>query len=146
MNFIKKICFLGLGCTGLICSFSLHAERLGIHCWRQQPFNHIFCFEVDNLNNQYFSLIGEDIIIGEGRYPVSGSAVFDATNGVYRLEFTQNLGNTFVFENTATIDSNLNGQWNDDGGNSGDFLYLGPGPLTPETIEAQVSTRRNKRS
>lgn len=142
MRFFKY--FLGLGSICLV--IGVQAESLGIHCWRQQPFSHIFCFEVDNLNNQYFSLIGEDIVLGEGRYPVSGSAVFDADNNVYRLEFTQNLGNTFVFENAATLDNDLNGQWTDDGGNSGAFLYLGPGPLSPETIEAQASTRRNKRS
>jgi len=117
------------------------ANTLGIHCWRQEPFSHVLCFEVEEIKARYYSLIGEDIVPAEARYPVRGSALFDETHEVFRLEFTQNLGGTFVFENSVTLDKNtLNGTWSDDSGSSGDFSYLGAGP-----VEVSPTPRLSKR-
>jgi hypothetical protein len=120
------------------------ADTLGTHCWQQTPFAHVLCFEVNNVNGRYFSLLGENIV-EEVSYPVNGSALLDAKNNKFRLSFTQNLGGTFVFENAVTLDPNtLSGQWTDDGGNSGDFQYLGIGPLDSEKI-TELTTRRAKK-
>jgi len=119
------------------------ADSLGTHCWQQTPFAHILCFEVNDVNGRYFSLIGENMT-ENASYPVDGSALFDNNNGVFRLSFTQNLGDTFVFENAVTIDTTLSGTWTDDGGNSGEFQYLGIGPLDPEKIKA-ILTRTTKK-
>lgn len=113
----------------ILCIFTLPitvlAESLGTHCWRQDPTLHILCFEVD-MQGKYIALLGEDIIPGEARYPVRGTALFDESNDVYRIEFTQNLGGINVFENAATLDKNtLSGPWTDDGGENGTFQYLG---------------------
>lgn len=125
-------------------STPIFAESLGIHCWQQQPYNHAFCFDVNNTNGRYFSLIGENIIPTEGTYPLQGSALLDDTINQFRLEFTQNLGGTLVYENTATVDvESLNGSWQDDAGNEGDFQYLGVGPLDTEQLQA-LSTRSKK--
>lgn len=127
MNFVNKCLlssFLSMIPLGVI------ADSLGIHCWQQNPVAHILCFEVDVIQGRYYSLIGEDMLPKEARYPVRGSALFDEFHDVFRLEFTQNLGGAFVFENSVTLDKQtLNGTWNDDSGSSGNFLYLGPGPL-----------------
>ncbi len=128
---------------GLIISTSVTAQvddSLGNHCWQQAPFSQIICFEV-NANGQYFSLIGENIVDGK-HYPLNGSALLDKQANQFRMSFTQNLGGEQVFENTVTLDpATLSGTWNDDGGNSGEFQYLGVGPLAPEKIET-VTTRR----
>ena len=117
------------------------AKSLGTHCWQQAPFAHIVCFEVNKVNEQYFSLLGENII-KEATYPVMGSALYDNNNNVYRLSFTQNLGDTFVFENAVTLDpKTLSGSWTDDGGNVGEFQYLGIAPLNPNKIK-EITTRR----
>ncbi|MEK8016887.1 MAG: hypothetical protein VSS75_008460, partial [Candidatus Parabeggiatoa sp.] len=61
---------------------------------------------------------------------------------VYRLSFTQNMGDTFVFENAVSLDpTTLKGTWTDDGGNAGEFQYLGLAPLDPEQLKA-ITTRR----
>ena len=119
-----------LGSTLVLVSPNLIAENLGIYCWRQEPLSHVLCFAVEVIQGRYYSLIGEDLLPQEARYPVRGSALFDEFHGLFRLEFTQNLGGAFVFENSVTLDQHtLNGTWNDDSGSSGNFLYLGPGPL-----------------
>jgi hypothetical protein len=115
---------------------SVMAASIGTHCWEQQPFSHVFCFDANDLNGRYYSLVGEDIIPGEATYPVRGSALFDSQKGVLRVEFTQNLGQSYVFENTCILDaSSLSGTWSDNGGNAGNFHYLGTGPLTLEQIK-----------
>jgi hypothetical protein len=122
------------------------AESLGTHCWQQQPFVHIICFEVDNINGRYFSLIGEDITPEKNTYPLRGSALFDTSKDAFRLEFTQNLGSTSVFENTALLNKEtLSGEWTDDGGNSGEFNYLGVGPLAQEVIDQLIPQNRSKK-
>ncbi|OQW93283.1 MAG: hypothetical protein BWK79_11945 [Beggiatoa sp. IS2] len=124
---------------------SVWAESLGIHCWQQQPFAHIICFEVNNVNGRYFSAIGEDIAPAGSTYPLRGSALFDASKDAFRLEFTQNLGDTSVFENAVILDKDtLSGTWTDDGGNSGEFKYLGVGPLAPEVISQLLPQNRSK--
>lgn len=121
----------------------VRAESLGTYCWEQAPFAHIFCFDVE-AKGQYFSLTGEDIAKA-ARYPIGGTALFDIANNVYRLEFTQNLGNIEVYENTAEIDPlTLNGTWTDDGGNSGEFKHLGMGPLGEDKIN-ELTNRRAPR-
>jgi len=120
--------------------FSAIAESLGTHCWQQAPFTHIVCFEV-NGSGQYFSLIGENIVDGIS-YPIDGSALLDKSTNQFRMSFTQNLGGALVFENTVTLEpTTLSGTWSDDGGNDGEFQYLGVGPLAPEKIKS-ISTRR----
>ncbi len=117
------------------------ASSIGTHCWEQAPFAQILCFDVNDVNGRYFSLIGENIV-KEATYPVDGTALFDNNNNVFRISFTQNLGQNFVFENAVTIDpATLSGTWNDDGGNSGDFQYLGVAPLDPEKIKG-ITTRK----
>ncbi len=125
--------------------FPAMAGSLGTHCWQQAPFAHVICFDVNDINGHYFSLIGENMI-EDASYPVNGAALFDTNNNVFRVTFTQNLGGNFVFENAVTIDpSTLNGTWTDDGGNSGDFQYLGAGPLDPNKIKALTKNRANKK-
>lgn len=141
----KHICLLTLGLAQIGLTTTLSAESLGTHCWQQQPFNHAFCFEVNNTNGKYFSLIGENIIPEEGTYPLQGSALYDGKIDKFRLEFTQNLGDTLVYHNTATVDTeNLNGNWQDDAGNQGDFHYLGNEPLNADQLK-ELSTRSNKK-
>jgi hypothetical protein len=121
------------------------ADTIGTHCWQQAPFAHVLCFDINNVNGRYFSLIGENIV-EDASYPVNGSALFDEKNNKFRLSFTQNLGSTFVFENAVTLDtSTLTGQWTDDGGNSGDFQYLGIGPLDSEKLKELLTTPRTKK-
>lgn len=142
MNLIKS--FAGFTLLS-IATISTYAEDLGTHCWQQQPYDHIFCFAVNKVNEKYFSLIGENIIPNEAVYPIDGSAIFDHINQVFRMEFTQNLGESLVFENTTQIDQKtLNGTWRDDGGNQGTFHYLGSGPLSEESIQA-IATRSTKK-
>lgn len=121
------------------------AKSLGIHCWLQSPVNQILCFEVNDINGKYYSLIGEDI--GEkDHYPVSGSALFDENNQIYRLEFTQNQGNINVFENAITLNTTtLSGNWTDDSGNEGEFQYLGTGPLDPDQIKTLTKPRAKEK-
>ncbi len=129
----------------MITAFPTYAEDLGTHCWQQQPYNHVFCFAVNKVNEKYFALIGENIIPNEAIYPVDGAGLFDDINNIFRIEFTQNLGESLVFENTAKISKEtLNGTWRDDGGNQGDFQYLGVGPLSAEQIQ-NLATRSTKR-
>ena len=121
------------------------AMSLGVHCWLQTPENHILCFEINDINGKYYSLIGEDI--GEqAHYPVSGSALLDETNQIYRLEFTQNQGSIYVYENTITLNTtNLSGNWTDDKGNEGEFQYLGTGPLDPDQIKTLTKPRAKRK-
>jgi hypothetical protein len=120
------------------------ASSIGTHCWEQAPFAQIICFDVNNVNKRYFSLIGENIA-NEATYPVDGSALLDMNNNVFRISFTQNLGQNFVFENAVTINpATLSGTWSDDGGNSGDFKYLGVAPLDPEKMKS-ITTRKISR-
>jgi hypothetical protein len=124
---------------------TVQAESLGIHCWQQQPFVHIICFEIDNVNGRYFSAIGEDIAPEGGTYPLRGSALFDASKDAFRLEFTQNLGESSVFENAVVLHKEtLSGTWSDDGGNSGEFKYLGVGPLAQDVINQLIPQNRSK--
>lgn len=120
------------------------AKSLGTHCWLQSPVNQILCFEVTDVNDKYYSLIGEDI--GEkAHYPVNGSGLFDEDNQIYRLEFTQNHGNINVYENAITLNpTTLDGNWTDDSGNEGEFQYLGTGPLDSDQIKT-LTKRRAKR-
>lgn len=123
----------------------VYAEDLGTHCWQQQPYNQLFCFAVNKVNEKYFSLIGENIIPNEAVYPIDGAGLFDEINGVFRIEFTQNLAESLVFENTAQINQEtLSGTWRDDGGNQGNFQYLGTGPLSSEKIQ-ELATRSTKK-
>ena len=142
MKILKRLLVLN---TILLMPSLAVADSLGTHCWQQTPFTHILCFEANDVNGRYFSLIGENIT-ENASYPVNGSALFDNNKGVFRLSFTQNLGDTFVFENAVTIDTTLNGTWTDDGGNAGEFQYLGIGPLDPEKIKSILrrSTRNKK--
>jgi hypothetical protein len=98
-----KTFWLFLNGIMLIMPITVMADNLGTHCWQQVPFAQVFCFEVNNVNGRYFSLLGENIIEG-ATYPVDGSALLDQNNNVFRLSFTQNLGNTLVFENAVSID------------------------------------------
>ena len=140
----KQLLLLSLSLTQISLSASLSAESLGTHCWQQQPYNQAFCFDVNNTNGKYFSLIGENIVPEEGTYPVQGAALLDEKISQFRLEFTQNLGGTLVYENTATINiENLSGDWRDDAGNEGNFQYLGTGPLDENQLKA-LSTRSKK--
>jgi len=119
----------------------LVAGSLGSHCWQQVPFAQVICFEVNDVNGRYFSLIGETIV-SDAKYPIDGSALFDDNKQLFRLSFTQNLGDIYVFENAVSIDpTSLSGTWTDDGGNSGEFQYLGLAPLEPEQLKA-ITTRR----
>ena len=127
----------------IIMPFPVLADSLGTHCWQQEPFSHIICFEV-NGKGQYFSLVGENIV-DETNYPIDGSALLDKSTGQFRMSFTQNLGGALVFENTVVLDpTTLNGTWSDDGGNEGEFQYLGIGPLDFEKIKT-ITTRRAKK-
>jgi hypothetical protein len=129
------------------------ATSLGVHCWLQKPENHILCFEVNDINGKYYSLNGEDIsettsedISQTVRYPVAGSALFDETKQVYRLEFTQNQGSIYVYENTITLNTtDLSGNWTDDKGNEGEFQYLGTGPLDPDQIKTLTKPRAKRK-
>ncbi|HIE01093.1 MAG TPA: hypothetical protein EYP59_12540 [Thiotrichaceae bacterium] len=117
------------------------AGSLGTHCWQQAPFAHVLCFEINDVNGRYFSLIGETIV-ENAEYPLHGSALLDNKNNVFRLSFTQNMGETFVFENAVSLDpTTLKGTWTDDGGNAGEFQYLGLAPLNPDKLKA-ITTRR----
>lgn len=143
----KKLLLLSLGTACLSLAPSLAAENLGIHCWQQKPYNHVFCFEVGNTNGKYFSLLGENTIPNEGTYPTQGSALLDEKLGKFRLEFKQNLGGLDVYENSAAISpENLSGTWSDDAGNAGDFQYLGTGPLDPATLGELTGSRKKPKT
>ncbi len=122
------------------------AKSLGIHCWLQKPVAQVLCFEVNDVNGKYYSLVGEDIG-ATNRYPVGGSALFDEDNQLYRLEFTQNHGTmNDIFENAITLYPNtLNGEWTDDAGNKGEFQYLGTGPLDPDQINTLTKPRAKRK-
>jgi hypothetical protein len=143
---VKALLKLLLFSTGLIVT-TVSAASLGTHCWKQEPYAYILCFDVNDVNGKYFSLIGENIIPGKATYPVHGSALLDDKIGLFRLEFTQNLGDS-AFQNAVTIDRvNLNGSWTDDGGNKGDFKYVGSPPLdtailNPSTTKSLKSKKR----
>jgi hypothetical protein len=133
-----------MGFTQFGLATALSAESLGTHCWQQQPYDQAFCFEVNNTNGKYFSLIGENIIPEEGTYPLQGTALYDVKIVKFRLEFTQNLGGTLIYHNTAIVDpENLNGDWHDDAGNSGNFQYLGTDPLSAAQLK-KLSTQGKK--
>ncbi len=141
---MKKIKLLLLFFYMMFISLPLIASSLGTHCWQQVPFAHVVCFEVNDVNGHYFSLIGETIV-SDAQYPLDGSALFDGNNKLFRLSFTQNMGDIFVFENAVSIDpTSLSGTWIDDGGNFGEFQYLGVAPLDPDELKA-ITTRRAKK-
>jgi hypothetical protein len=123
---------------------SAMAASLGSHCWQQLPFNHVLCFEINDINGRYFSLFGETIV-DNAQYPLHGSGLFDNNNNVFRFSLTQNMGDTYVFENAVSLDPNtLKGSWTDDGGNGGEFQYLGQAPLAPDKLKA-ITTPRSKK-
>lgn len=136
--------FLCLASSLRVTAVSAANLGTGIQCWKQEPYAYILCFEVTDTNGQYFSLIGENIIPGKSTYPVHGSALFDSKNSLFRLEFTQNLGEN-AFQNAVTLDKEtLTGAWTDNGGNLGAFNYVGSPPL--DAVLLNPSTPRHLKS
>ncbi len=117
----------------LISSPSL-AEELGTYCWQQQPINNTFCFSINQINGQYFSLVGEMTTPSATSTPVQGLAVLDEANHLLRVTLTQDLGAVRVFDTPLSVNSlTLNGIWQGNNGTQGDFVYLGKKTDHPET-------------
>ncbi len=130
MNSFKYLAVLPL--STLISSPSMAGE-LGTYCWQQQPVNNTFCFSVNQINEQYFSLVGEVTTPDAASTPVHGLAVVDEANQLIRATLTQNLGTSLVFGTPLQINSlTLNGVWQSNNGDRGDFVYLGKKPDSPE--------------
>ena len=123
MIFFKYLSFLPLL---VFISSPVIAEELGTHCWQQQPVNNTFCFSVNRINEQYFSLMGEMTMPTTTSHPVHGFAVTDRLNQLIWLTVTQDLGKSLIFNTPVQINAlTLSGIWQDDKGSSGDFVYLG---------------------
>ncbi|MDY6993925.1 MAG: hypothetical protein SVR94_15160 [Pseudomonadota bacterium] len=114
----------------------------GHHCWQQQPFEHVVCFNITAVNDHYYTLLGKDMTAA-ATYPTHGSALL--TEGSLQLEFIQNLGAGEVYKNSVTLDSEtLEGEWLDNSGNSGDFDYIGTA-VSDDDLKQRFSGRRSKR-
>lgn len=105
-------------------------SSIGVYCWRMLPFDNAVCFDVEDRGGFAFSLIGWDHTEGTHKVPVMGAATIDNYVNRIKLQWVfYNSTSGSRYENAADIDRNtLNGVWISTSGNSGDFLYLGPGP------------------
>ena len=104
---------------------------VGVHCWGLLPFTDVICFDVDS-KGFVFALHGTDKVqSGSEGYnlPISGAAADNPFNGTIGLQWNF-VGLTFL----AAIDPiTLDGEWAEESGQSGDFIYLGLGPMAQST-------------
>lgn len=115
-------------------------ELTGSHCWQQTPFEDVLCFDIVKVKDDYYTLLGENVIPEEATYPVGGSALKNEQN--FQLQFVQNFGEGRVFKNAITLDEKtLEGTWSDNSGHQGDFKYL---ETTADEVERRSLTRRNQ--
>ena len=115
-------------------------SSIGVYCWQQAPYVDIICVDLED-KGFVFEATGTDHVPDCYKYPVDGSAVFDEYKGEYVLGFVQYYGD-WAPTNTAYIDpATLDGVWFDDLGNSGDFLFLGPGPMAEGLVASEINRR-----
>lgn len=103
------------------------ATDIGVYCWRLDPYNDIACFSLEG-RSVFYDLVGWQHVTGSYKIPLYGSALFDENINQFRFSFTFNTPETF-WQYAADIDPiTLNGVWQDDTGDTGDFTYIGSGP------------------
>ena len=115
-------------------------SSIGVYCWQQAPYVDIICVDLED-KGFVFEATGTDHVPDCYKYPVDGSAVFDEYEGEYILGFVQYYDGWAPI-NTAYINpTTLDGNWSDDLGNSGDFLFLGFGPMAEGLVASEINRR-----
>ncbi|SFI27332.1 hypothetical protein [Nitrosomonas sp. Nm34] len=115
---------------GLLLPIILHAQSLGVFCWRLNPFVDILCFDIED-KGFVFELTGTQ---GIATFQTSshGAANLNRSTNRYHLGFTSHFPNGFHGQFFVSLNTeSLNGTWTDNFGNSGDFFFQGAGPLPP---------------
>ena len=107
-----------------------NAGSIGVYCWQLAPHVDVVCFDVDS-KGFAMGAIGWDHAPASYKYPAHGAICVDDYWNVYSFEWT-----VFMTNFAADIDpSTLDGVWYDFTGDSGDFLFIGPGPQAEGVVE-----------
>lgn len=126
---MKKLIVLA-SFVGLMSPLAIHAQSLGVLCWRLNPFVDVLCFDVED-KGFVFELSGTQKI-ATFETPSHGTANFNSSTNQFHLGFTTNFPDGFSAQFFVSIRTDsLNGTWTDNFGNSGDFFFQGEGPLGP---------------
>lgn len=142
MRLVIVLClFVGLLMIGTAANAG---ESIGVFCWNLQPYTDIVCFDVENLNFA-FALHGTQHGPAAYRVPIDGVAAVDEYSGLILMQWDFHYAlNQFWAELAAAIDpASLNGFWNDNLGGSGDLVFVGPGPQSPEGSDGQPYAPRD---
>ncbi len=116
-------------------AFANAGDSIGVYCWQLDPYIDVICFDLETRGTGFaWDMSGWAHISGYYKDPLSGTAIYDNYAGRYLLQFdwASSLG-VYFWQVAADIDtSTLNGEWIDDTGDFGDFLYLGIGPMSQD--------------
>lgn len=119
------------------------AQVLGVFRWQMQPYCNLVTFTVIQLGPTY-QLTGNDNLCGA---PTAAPATGTATpnpNGTISLGFDIVTPSGAAAHVSATIDlSSVSGTWTDADGNTGPFVFNGPGgssPLRPAPTRSTLIT------
>ena len=104
-------------------------NSIGVLCWQPGQFE-VVCFDVENRSDFAFNLTGWHHVhtsTSEFKLPVSGSAIYDSSANLIRLQWDIGSGDLYAYAATILPDT-LSGTWFRSGGDSGNFIFIGPGP------------------
>ncbi|SDY12917.1 hypothetical protein [Nitrosomonas sp. Nm58] len=132
---MKKLIVLG-SFIGLLLPFTLHAQSMGVFCWRINPFSDVLCFDIAS-KGFVFELTGTQKTSAY-EVPSHGAANFDRLSNRFHVGFTSHLSGGFLGQFFVSMNTeSLNGTWTDITGLSGNFTFLGEGPLNPVISSSQ---------
>jgi len=140
-----------IGLVGLLSPLTIHAQSLGVFCWKLNPFSDILCFDVES-KGFVFELTGtqefptNDVPSHSAEVPSHGAANLERSSNNFHLGFTSYFSDGRVLQFFVSLDTtSLNGTWTSSLANSivisGDFAFQGTGPLNTETIERNVTDK-----
>ncbi|MCO6428659.1 hypothetical protein [Nitrosomonas communis] len=139
---MKKLIMLG-SFIALLSPLTSHAQSAGVFCWRLNPFSDILCFDVDS-KGFVFELTGTQKTAAY-EFPSHGAANLDRPSNRFHLGFTSHLSNGLLGEFFVSMNTeSLNGTWTDIRGLSGNFTFLGIGPLSPVISGSQEGSYLSK--
>jgi hypothetical protein len=123
---------------GLANGFETEAPSIGVYCWQLAPYGDVVCFDLEKRSGfaVLYDASGWEHSAGNYKIPCSGAVVLDdyvGAYGAYVFEFECAYYPDILWQYGAYIlTTTKSGEWFDNTGDSGDFVWLGPGPLSPD--------------
>ena len=133
----------------LVPAFAYGGDVIGIYCWQLSPYEDVVCFELETRGGPGFSinLSGYDVVTDTYRIPVHGCATWDYQASAYILTWTwgtNQIDPKFLVFAADFDPMHESGGWSDSSGDSGEFIFLGAGPMSADFEAEGVGPKGKK--